>query len=160
MAALALDAFSFILGQIAEYHGDALLLASGTTFETLCAMDDRAHAGMKGNGPAGPFPSIFPIQNIPAAPPFFQLRRNSQSMNFGASPPRPRSRSAPVAVIHHKISFFHAQDVSLVDQKAPVAAQKAFACDLLLQRVHAARGLDYAPGGVDKRDGVPPDLYV
>ena len=37
-AALALDAFSFILGQIAEYHGDALLLASGTTFETLCAM--------------------------------------------------------------------------------------------------------------------------
>ena len=38
-AALALDAFSFILGQIAEYHGDALLLASGTTFEALCAMD-------------------------------------------------------------------------------------------------------------------------
>lgn len=38
-AEYAFDAFSMILGQIAEYHEDALTLASGVSFEALCATD-------------------------------------------------------------------------------------------------------------------------
>ena len=33
------DVFSCILSQIAEYHADALTLASGVSFEALCARD-------------------------------------------------------------------------------------------------------------------------
>lgn len=33
------DIFSMILNQIAEYHEDALTLASGVTFDALCAAD-------------------------------------------------------------------------------------------------------------------------
>lgn len=39
LATLIYQAFSFILSQIAEYHPDALTLASGVTFDDLCAMD-------------------------------------------------------------------------------------------------------------------------
>lgn len=38
-AELIYDAFAFILSQIAEYHGDALQLSAGITFEELCAME-------------------------------------------------------------------------------------------------------------------------
>ena len=38
-AELVYDAFAFILSQIAEYHGDALQLSAGITFEGLCAME-------------------------------------------------------------------------------------------------------------------------
>lgn len=39
IAEYALDVFSMILGQITEYHEDALALASGVSFEALCAAD-------------------------------------------------------------------------------------------------------------------------
>lgn len=38
-AEYAFDVFSMILGQISEYHEDTLSLASGVSFEALCAAD-------------------------------------------------------------------------------------------------------------------------